>query len=431
MYIRHIKIEHIRSINSLTWSLPDSVPSVGWHVIVGDNGSGKSSFLRSVALAMMGPKEAAGLRQSWDDFLSKDEKIGAIEVVIVRNRRIDRPTKTEPKAGHYRIHLSFQVLRILDSETVAFWLGDPGKNNDSPVWGDGRGWFCAAYGPFRRLTGGDVEFERLSRRLPRLARFLSIFDEGVALTDCLEWLQHLKFKQLEEREKKPPAEEAFLDRITRFINQPDFLPFQARLVEVSSKRVVFRDGNDKDVQIEELSDGYRSILSLTFELIRQLSVVYGEDAVFDPDDPGKVVCEGVVLIDEIDVHLHPTWQRRVGIWFRKHFPQMQFLVTTHSPLICQAADVGTVFRLPRPGVDEAGGMVEGTQLQRLLFGNVLDAYGTEVFGPDVTRSDQSKAMSSRLAELNVKEIRSGLTAVEKKERDQLRAAMPTEALSLE
>lgn len=320
---------------------------------------------------------------------------------------------------------------MFDSETVLFRSADPGKNNDSPVWGDGRGWFCAAYGPFRRLTGGDVEFERLSRRLPKLARFLSIFDERVALTDCLEWLQDLKFKQLEEREKKPPAEDDFLDQVTRFINQPDFLPFQARLVEVSSKRVVFRDGNEKEVRLEELSDGYRSILSLTFELIRQLSVVYGEGAVFDADDPGKVVCEGVVLIDEIDVHLHPTWQRRIGLWFREHFPNMQFLVTTHSPLICQAADVGTVFRLPRPGADEEGGMVEGTELQRLIYGNVLDAYGTEVFGPDVTRSERSKAMSSRLAELNVKEIRAGLTRAEKRERDQLRAAMPTEALSLE
>src|SRR5262249_11358861 len=111
MYIRHITIEHIRSINSLIWSLPDSGPSAGWHVIVGDNGSGKSSFLRSVALAMLGPKESAGLRQSWDDFLSKDEKGGAIDVVIARNRRIDEVTRKElGRAGHYRIHLSFGVL---------------------------------------------------------------------------------------------------------------------------------------------------------------------------------------------------------------------------------------------------------------------------------------------------------------------------------
>ena len=49
---------------------------------------------------------------------------------------------------------------------------------------------------------------------------------------------------------------------------------------------------------------------------------------------------GVVLIDEVDAHLHPTWQRRIGLWFREHFPKLQFIVSTHSPLICQAATVG-------------------------------------------------------------------------------------------
>ncbi len=436
MYIKNIHIEHVRSVGSITWSLPDSVSPAGWHVIVGDNGSGKSTFLRSVALAMIGPNEAAGLRQSWDDWLRKGEPRGAIEIAIERNRKIDKLTEKEAgRARNYNdhnIHLSFAVIPGFDSNTTGlFWSVGPGEDRDSPVWGSGRGWFCAAYGPFRRLTGGDVEFERLSRRLPKLARLLSIFDERVALTDCLEWLQDLKFKQLEEKEKKHRAREGFLERITRFINQPNFLPFQAQLMEISSKRVVFRDGNDKEVRIEELSDGYRSILSLTFELIRQLSITYGEDAVFDEDDPGKVICEGIVLIDEIDVHLHPTWQRRIGPWFRHHFPNIQFLVTTHSPLICQAADVGTVFRLPLPGVDEIGGMVEGTPLQRLLYGNVLDAYGTEVFGPDITRSEKSKAMSRRLAELNVKEVRTGLTTMEKRERDKLRATMPTEAFSLE
>lgn len=264
--------------------------------------------------------------------------------------------------------------------------------------------------------------------MPRLARFLSLFDERVALTDCLEWLQYLRFQQLER--KKSRSDEDFLDRLIEFINQPDFLPFQTRLMRISSKEVLFRDGNGNDVRIEDLSDGYRSILSLTFELIRQLAQVYGEDAVFS-EDSTEVLCEGVVLIDEIDAHLHPTWQRRIGLWFRKHFPNIQFLVSTHSPLICQAAEVGSVYRLPRPGVDEPGGMVEGTELKRLLYGNVLDAYGTEVFGPDVSRSEQSKAMSGRLAALNVKEIRKGLTAAEKQERDRLRAALPTEALSLE
>lgn len=431
MYIRSVEIQNIRSIGELEWSLPESKQSPGWHVIVGDNGSGKSSFLRSIALAMLG-LDSLALRLSFDDWLRKGEQGGQVVVSIRLNSKIDKFSGQGQSLRSDMLDFGLILVARPDSPPrKVFLLPHPiSSDPDRHIWGNGAGWFCAAYGPFRRLTGGDAEFERLSRKLPRLARFLSIFDERVALTDCLEWLQDLRFQQLERKLKRPRDEQDFLDRVTQFINQPDFLPFQARLIEISSKEVLFQDGNGKDVRIEDLSDGYRSILSLTFELIRQLAQVYGEAAVFS-EDSTEVVCEGVVLIDEIDAHLHPTWQRRIGLWFRKHFPNIQFLVSTHSPLVCQAADVGSVYRLPRPGVDEPGGMVEGTELKRLLYGNVLDAYGTEVFGPDVSRSEQSKAMSGRLAELNVKEIRKGLTAAEKKERDRLRAAMPTEALSLE
>jgi hypothetical protein len=179
-----------------------------------------------------------------------------------------------------------------------------------------------------------------------------------------------------------------------------------------------------------LSDGYRSILSMTFELIRQLAATYGPKRVFHPKDPTRVDVPGIVLIDEVDAHLHPTWQRKVGLWFRKHFPKMQFIVTTHSPLVCQAAEVGTVWRLPRPGTDEEARQVVGVELDRLIFGNVLDAYGTGVFGEGIARSEHAKQRLQRLAELNVKELRKGLSAAERKEQAALRASQPTAAMTL-
>ena len=164
---------------------------------------------------------------------------------------------------------------------------------------------------------------------------------------------------------------------------------------------------------------------MTFDLIRQLVRVYGFDKVFDPSDPTKIIAPGVVLIDEIDVHLHPTWQRRIGIWFCEHFPKIQFIVTTHSPLICQAASVGTVYRLPQPGSDEQGEMITGQMLDRLVYGNVLDAYGTEVFGEGITRSEASKVKLTRLAQLNQKAKYETLTEEEQKERQQLKSIMST------
>ena len=64
----------------------------------------------------------------------------------------------------------------------------------------------------------------------------------------------------------------------------------------------------------EMSDGYRSILSLILDLLRQMSVNSDEDLVFEKVESGQIVINlsGVVMIDEIDVHFHPKWQARIG-----------------------------------------------------------------------------------------------------------------------
>ena len=73
MYLEQVSIQNVRSLVDVEWTVPDS-KTVGWHVIIGDNGAGKSSFLRSIALALVGPVEAAALRQNWGEWL-RSEKI--------------------------------------------------------------------------------------------------------------------------------------------------------------------------------------------------------------------------------------------------------------------------------------------------------------------------------------------------------------------
>ena len=431
MYLKEIRITNVRSIEEVEWVvLPKKMD--GWHVIIGDNGSGKSTFLRSIALALIGIFDAGSLRQPWMEWLRHDELSGIIQLGVQRDELADPRLSADVNEEESTLEVKVKLWRErLGKDSEVFrnrWSLFPDRKE---IWEAKSGWFCAAFGPYRRLTGGDSDSTRISKELPRLARFLSIFDERYALSDCIEWLQKLRFQQLEEEggDREGPSGGGLLDAIKAFVNQSGFLPHQVRLTKITSDSVFFVDGNGMEVAIENLSDGYRSILSMTFELIRQLSIAYGPDRVFDTNDPTRVICPGVVLIDEVDIHLHPTWQRQIGLFFRKHFPKIQFIVTTHSPLLCQAADVGTVFVLPKPGEKGRGEMLEGAKLERLLYGNVLDAYGTEVFGRDVTRSDEAKKMRKRLAALNVKETREGLTQKERREQLKLRGAMPTSAMS--
>ena len=421
MHIRSIIIKNIRSIENLSWNLKPTQSSAGWHVVIGDNGSGKSTFLRCISLALIGPIEAAALRQNWNDWLSKETSRGFIHLALFRDMKVDKFSGKGRTLENERLPVMISFSKT--ENEVKIKSGKIEKvDPERFVWGGKAGWFSASYGPFRRFTGGDKEYDRLFYSNPRLAAHLSIFGEDVALTEAIRWLQDLQFKKLENN-----PEGNLLDSVKEFVNQSEFLPHKVRLESVSSDGVEFVDGDGYKLPVEDLSDGYRSILSMTFELIRQLAQIYGAKAIFDSNDKTKIIVPGVVLIDEIDAHLHPTWQRRIGIWFRTHFPKLQFIVSTHSPLICQAATVGSVWRLPKPGSNESGGMVTGQELDRLLYGNVLDAYGTEAFGVNVTRSEESKQRLQQLAELNQKELYEQLSDAEQEEQTKLRAMMPTAA----
>jgi predicted ATP-binding protein involved in virulence len=98
----------------------------------------------------------------------------------------------------------------------------------------------------------------------------------------------------------------------------------------------------------DLSDGYRSMLALAADLLRRLDEAYEQPSDW-LDDEGRITAEGVVLIDELDAHLHPTWQREIGFWLQEHFPRLQFIVATHSPFVTQAAEEGGLFVLQREG----------------------------------------------------------------------------------
>lgn len=139
----------------------------------------------------------------------------------------------------------------------------------------------------------------------------------------------------------------------------------------------------------------------------------------------------MVIIDEIDAHLHPTWQTKIGQWFTTNFPNIQFIVTTHSPLVCRACENGSIWRLAAPGSLNKSEQITGIDKDRLIFGNVLDAYGTEVFGKSITISEQGNIKRNRLGELNIKSIMGeDIPDSEQKELEELKEIFPAEKIKL-
>jgi len=435
MYIQKVSIRNIRSIEHFEMSF-EAVPA-GWHVIIGDNGTGKSSIVRAIALALIGPRDAQALRLPLINWIKKGTEHAIVSLTVLKDGYFDGyerrkpPLKRavlsngalEPKRYEGReppLKRPFDAtIKITKEQSSGFDIGRidrDGKNGIDPykyIWSGKDGWFSTSFGPFRRFTGGDKEWSKVYYSNPSAAAHLSVFGEDVALTESLEWLSQMKFQSLEYDSDAL----GILDGLKRFINEGDLLPHNTQLIDVSSSGVLFKDGNGNDVDVTQLSDGFRSLLSLIFELIRQLIKTYGYGNVFNNITIGKMSIDvpGVVLIDEIDAHLHPTWQTRIGQWFTKYFPNIQFIVTTHSPLVCRACEKGSIWRLAAPNSSQESGEITGTNKQRLIFGNILDAYGTDVFGKDVTISKESDAKLNRLTELNKRSFDGDTSQEEEKE----------------
>ncbi|MEU0339977.1 AAA family ATPase [Streptomyces bobili] len=125
--------------------------------------------------------------------------------------------------------------------------------------------------------------------------------------------------------------------------------------------------------------------ALVVDILKQFHDVFGAD-LWESElweaRSGSIalMTPGVVIIDEIDAHLHISWQRRIGPWLTAHFPRIQFIVTTHSPYICQAADPGGLIRLP--GVDEARPpeVIDQDLYDRVVYGSGDDAVLSDLFG---------------------------------------------------
>lgn len=430
MYIKELEITNIRSIKKLRMTFQNPA---GWHVLLGENGSGKSSIVRAISAALVGPSEILRLDPDFGSWVTVGEKEAMIELKLQKGDLDRRAGKGGSKKGAKSINEIECITKISQQKDNGrnwyFTDNSAKKTGDHPSyynWGAANGWFSAAFGAYRRFTGGDQSLDTFYVRNPKIGAHLTAFKENAALTETVVWLKDLQFRALSNARAE---ENMILESIRHFINKENLLPDGFKLKEITPDGPMFTIPGDGAVHLYELSEGIKSVASLTFELIRLLLLSYSAQSVFgqfmdNKSDNDFIPVDGVVLIDEIDAHLHPTWQARVGQWFTRYFPNIQFIVTTHSPLVCRASVKGSVWRLPAPYEEEEPQQIKGVMLNRLLYGDILDALGTGAFGDGITRDRRGLEKLERLAKLNQLYYKGKLTPMEQEERWLLMETFP-------
>ncbi|NTV64386.1 MAG: AAA family ATPase [Oscillochloris sp.] len=283
-----------------------------------------------------------------------------------------------------------------------------------------RGWFVCGYGPYRRLYGNARTSEKLEPRENSLA---TLFTEERALTDVEDWLIELHNLAREERDKEeqrlkklgqsteaiPPGQRERRHNQVLELFRKGFLPDPEPVdLKIDAGSVKLKIGKGEPVPFLGLSDGYRSMLALGGDLLRRLGEAY-------PDAEELTDCPGIVLIDELDAHAHPAWQREIGHWLRKKFPRLQFIITTHSPFLAQVADEpggNIVLELGEEGVkaDPQEETAEDWRVDQVL---------TLFFGLDSPRSSLFEQRREKLGRLLMRPEQQ-LSTDERRELEQLR-----------
>lgn len=225
------------------------------------------------------------------------------------------------------------------------------------------------------------------------AELLPYLDMGKAwqhsgINGDFPWERFTDFIDMEKVRREKPALEsriaqcrniddpqylAVLEAIAAFMPGYDNLRIQRR----PRMRMLINKGRE-ELDILQLSQGERSLLALVGDIARRL-------AMMNPRAEKPLHGKGIVLIDEVDLHLHPRWQRTVIRRLRETFPNCQFILTTHSPLVISDPDNIRVLRLHDDSAGEAGNLY-GMDLDDVLLG----VMGTPIRDP---------ALQKRLDEL--------------------------------
>lgn len=424
MHIRHVKIENIRRFGEGPLAVDLTLPPRGWVVIAGRNGAGKTTLLQVIALALSGtfPHEYADTMFS---VLRQGAALASSRVAIVPSD--DDALQADVKVFSTKTTSEELVVgdgwRPFHGAMEHSREGDQNRAFAGPWHANPRGWFAVGYGAHRRLLGQASALDDWATGTTRESAFLTLFRDDASLVHPVRWLMDLNHRSLDDN--APVAErrsaKAIVTGVVGLLN--DALLGDCEVLGVDSYGLSVRQAGQK-LSIRNLGAGAQSIAALVIDMLRHMHARFGALRFTDRDGHPIIEHSGVVLIDEADAHFHVAWQQRIGPWFTTHFPNLQFIVTTHSPFVCQSAVEGGLILLPPPGSPEPARVAGDDLYRRVVNGSIDDALLSELFGLEHTWSPDAERRRERLATLEARVLTGKASRAEKAEYKRLLEEVP-------
>lgn len=366
MFLRRLKIRNLRSIADLDLSFSKpSGEARKWTYLLGENGTGKSSVLRSVALALAGSDAAAELVGVPDDWIRLGCDEANVEVEFANAEGDIRRSSLSFRRG--ASPLDFVVANKPDLQQI-----------DAAVGKSERNYFVVGYGVTRRPQSSRHSFGETGSfmRAQRARSVATLFNPEVSLISLEQWAMDLEYRR---GRSGLTAVRRALDTLL-----PD-VKFDG--IDREERQLMFKTADGR-LPLGALSDGYQAMAAWCGDLLWQITETFG-----DYKDP--LNARGLLLIDEVDIHLHPVWQRRLVSFLDQTLPNVQIIATTHSPLTVHQADEGELYVLKR---QEGGAVLQAYEgaPNRLLLPQLIES---PLFGLSSLDSPQVQLMREELRKL--------------------------------
>ena len=318
---------------------------------------------------------------------------------ITRLRDKSEATKNEVPSG--------KALGEINSVADMFIDGDnAGKPLALPI--------LAYYNTERAVVRKRPERMRAFRKeYRRIDAYSGALDGGLDYKGLIEWLCYVEDRLRTEREQRRDFDYVSLEEKTIQMAVEGLLPGFSNLRVTKNPLNLAVDVDDHGVcktcfVDEQLSDGYKIVLVLALNLVSRILEANGGLPEATPES--LLACDGVVLIDEVDLHLHPSWQQRIVDDLTRTFPNLQFIVTTHSPQVVSSVKGSSVF-LVNDGEMEAIGA--GRQTRGLDANQLLADVFCSSFAAECREREELEELARRL------EISKELTVKDKEEFERL------------
>jgi predicted ATPase len=366
MFLRRLTLENIRSIEHLDLDLttPAGEPR-RWTYILGPNGAGKSTILRSIALVLAGSNALLELLGDAGDWIRQGRQGGRIALEYQTADGELRTAELTLIAGDttstvYERNLAF--LRTLDDAIAKAE----------------RNYFTVGYGVSRR-PADDVVMAAKSGvfRNSRAQAVGTLFSPHATLASLETWA-------IERDYARQGSFSEIAESVNRLLHDVRF-----ERIDRVSRQLIFRTP-DGLIPFRRLGDAYQNVAAWTGDLLRHIT-----DTFADRRDP--FLARGLLLVDEVDLHLHAVWQRQLINYVGDRFPNLQFVLTTHSPLTAHQAAEGELYQLERQAETAPAELSAYVGAPRTLLLHQFLTSG--VFGLDTLDSVAVEAIKNEYREL--------------------------------